>query len=112
MAQPIRFSVPAPDPRAVLRDRLDRAPEEHAQAILAAYELLQALHDRGILDVTTSALRASDALLEKVKSNMQEVRARGGELYVFTDLDSRFTASEGVEPARDARPRPGWILSE
>src|SRR6267143_4753837 len=66
MAQPIRFSVPAPDHRAVLRDRLDRAPEEHAQAILAAYELLQALHDRGILDVTTSALRASDELLEKV----------------------------------------------
>jgi len=66
MAQPIRFSVPAPDPRAVLRDRVDRAPEEHAQAILAAYELLQALHDRGILDVTTSALRASDELLEKV----------------------------------------------
>src|SRR5882762_4511149 len=66
MAQPIRFSVPAPDPRAVLRDRVDRAPEEHAQAILAAYDLLQALHDRGILDVTTSALRASDELLDQV----------------------------------------------
>src|SRR5882672_1712760 len=66
MAQPIRFSVPAPDHRAVLRERLDRAPEEHAQAVLAAYELLQVLHDRGILDVTTSALRASDELLEKV----------------------------------------------
>jgi len=49
-----------------LRERLDRAPEEHAQAVLAAYELLQVLHDRGILDVTTSALRASDELLEKV----------------------------------------------
>jgi glucosamine--fructose-6-phosphate aminotransferase (isomerizing) len=30
----------------------------------------------------------NDVLLEKVKSNMQEVRARGGELYVFADLDS------------------------
>src|SRR5882672_8951417 len=69
MAQPIRFSVPAPDHRAVLRERLDRAPEEHAQAVLAAYELLQVLHDRGILDVTTSALRASDELLEKVVDN-------------------------------------------
>jgi uncharacterized protein YjgD (DUF1641 family) len=66
MAQPIRFSVPPPDARAVLRERLDRAPEEHAEAILSAYDLLQALHDRGILDVTTSALRASDELLEKV----------------------------------------------
>src|SRR4030081_2785882 len=69
MAQPIRFTVPPPDPRAVLRERLERAPEEHAQAVLAAYELLQVLHDRGILDVTTSALRASDELLEKVVDN-------------------------------------------
>ncbi|HZZ92611.1 MAG TPA: glutamine--fructose-6-phosphate transaminase (isomerizing) [Usitatibacter sp.] len=45
----------------------------------------------------------NDALLEKVKSNMQEVRARGGELYVFTDLDSRFTESEGVHVIRTPR---------
>jgi uncharacterized protein YjgD (DUF1641 family) len=66
MAQPIRFSVPPPDPRVELRERLERAPEEHAEAVLAAYDLLQALHDRGILDVTTSALAASDELLDKV----------------------------------------------
>jgi uncharacterized protein YjgD (DUF1641 family) len=66
MAQPIRFDVPRPDPRVVLRERLERAPEEHAEAVLAAYDLLQALHDRGILDVTTSALAAGDELLEKV----------------------------------------------
>ncbi len=50
----------------------------------------------------------NDALLEKVKSNMQEVRARGGELYVFTDLDSRFTASEGVHVIRTPR-HAGWL---
>jgi uncharacterized protein YjgD (DUF1641 family) len=66
MAQPIRFDVPRPDSRAVLRDRLERAPEQHADAILAAYDLLQALHDRGILDITRTALAASDELLEKV----------------------------------------------
>ncbi|PBJ81703.1 glutamine--fructose-6-phosphate transaminase (isomerizing) [Lysobacteraceae bacterium NML93-0399] len=44
-----------------------------------------------------------DALLEKVKSNMQEVRARGGELFVFTDADSNFGASEGVHVIRTAR---------
>lgn len=66
MAQPIRFTVPPPDPHVVLRERLERAPEEHAEAVLAAYDLLQALHDRGILDVTRSALAASDELLEKV----------------------------------------------
>jgi uncharacterized protein YjgD (DUF1641 family) len=66
MAQPIRFTVPPPDPRVVLRERLERAPEEHAEAVLAAYDLLQTLHDRGILDVTRSTLAASDELLDKV----------------------------------------------
>ena len=51
----------------------------------------------------------NDALLEKVKSNMQEVAARGGELYVFTDLDSHFTEGEGVHVIRT--PRYSGILS-
>ncbi|PRC94748.1 glutamine--fructose-6-phosphate transaminase (isomerizing) [Solimicrobium silvestre] len=41
-----------------------------------------------------------DALLEKLKSNMQEVRARGGELYVFADADSNISSSEGVHVIR------------
>ena len=51
----------------------------------------------------------NDALLEKVKSNMQEVRARGGELYVFADLDSHFTEAEGVHVIRT--PRHAGLLS-
>jgi hypothetical protein len=35
----------------------------------------------------------NDALLEKLKSNMQEVRARGGELFVFADVDTRIEAA-------------------
>jgi glucosamine--fructose-6-phosphate aminotransferase (isomerizing) len=38
----------------------------------------------------------NDALLEKVKSNMQEVRARGGELFVMADEDAHIEACEGV----------------
>ncbi len=45
----------------------------------------------------------NDSLLEKVKSNIQEVRARGGEMYVFTDADSHFTESEGVHVIRTPR---------
>ena len=41
-----------------------------------------------------------DALLEKLKSNMQEVRARGGVLYVLADADSRIDSSEGVHVIR------------
>jgi len=42
----------------------------------------------------------NDALLEKLKSNMQEVRARGGQLYVFADVDSRITSGDGVHVIR------------
>ncbi|AUZ54141.1 glutamine--fructose-6-phosphate transaminase (isomerizing) [Stenotrophomonas acidaminiphila] len=51
----------------------------------------------------------NDSLLEKVKSNMQEVRARGGELFVFADQDSNFTASDGVHVIRT--PRHAGVLS-
>jgi glucosamine--fructose-6-phosphate aminotransferase (isomerizing) len=42
----------------------------------------------------------NDALLEKLKSNMQEVRARGGELYVFADAGTKIVNSEGVHVIR------------
>lgn len=50
------------------------------------------------MPVVTIAPR--DALLEKLKSNIQEVQARGGELYVFADADTRITASKGVHVIR------------
>ncbi len=42
----------------------------------------------------------NDTLIEKLKSNMQEVRARGGQLYVFADADSRIVPSEGIHVIR------------
>jgi len=65
-----------------------------------------ALVDR---DMPVVVIAPNDALLEKVKSNMQEVSARGGELFVFADLDSHFTASEGVHVIRT--PRNVGVLS-
>jgi glucosamine--fructose-6-phosphate aminotransferase (isomerizing) len=42
----------------------------------------------------------NDEMLEKLKSNMQEVRARGGELYVCADADTNIASSEGVNVIR------------
>ncbi len=42
----------------------------------------------------------NDALIEKLKSNMQEVRARGGQLYVFADADSHIASDAGVHVIR------------
>lgn len=45
----------------------------------------------------------NDSLLDKVKANMQEVSARGGELFVFTDLDTEFSADDTVHLIRTPR---------
>ncbi len=67
----------------------------HAEAY-AAGELKHgplALVDR---DMPVIAVAPADELLEKLKSNLQEVRARGGELYVFADAGSEIAESEGL----------------
>jgi glucosamine--fructose-6-phosphate aminotransferase (isomerizing) len=51
------------------------------------------------------AIAPNDALLEKLKSNLQEVRARGGELYVVADLDSSLTPGDGIHLIRVAEHR-------
>jgi glucosamine--fructose-6-phosphate aminotransferase (isomerizing) len=67
----------------------------HAEAY-AAGELKHgplALVDK---DMPVVAVAPSDTLIEKLKSNLQEVRARGGELYVFADQGTHFAAAEGL----------------
>jgi glucosamine--fructose-6-phosphate aminotransferase (isomerizing) len=51
-------------------------------------------------DMPVVTIAPNDQLLEKLKSNMQEVRARGGQLYVFADRDAPFSESEGVHLIR------------
>lgn len=60
-------------------------------------------------DMPVVVIAPNDKLLEKVKSNIQEVRARGGEMFVFTDQDSHFSDSEGVHVIRT--PRHVGVLS-
>jgi len=59
----------------------------------------------GPLALVTSAMPVvtvapNDSLLEKLKSNMQEVRARGGVLYVLADADTRIQSAEGIHVIR------------
>jgi len=64
MAEPIPFALPPNDPREVLFHRLENAPHEHAEALLAAYDVLQGLHDKGVLEVTKGVLGSGDKILE------------------------------------------------
>jgi len=60
-------------------------------------------------DMPVIAIAPNDALFEKLKSNLQEVRARGGELYVMTDGDSRLEESDGLHLIR--LPAGGGLVS-
>lgn len=64
MAKPIPFEVPARDPHLELEMRLKSASTEHAEALLAVYDILQGLHDRGVLELVRGGLGASDKIVE------------------------------------------------
>jgi len=64
MALPISLELPPRDPREELRKRLERAPVEHAEALLDSYELLQQLHEHGVFELLRGALAASGNLIE------------------------------------------------
>jgi glucosamine--fructose-6-phosphate aminotransferase (isomerizing) len=51
-------------------------------------------------DMPVISVAPNDLLLDKLKSNLREVQARGGELYVFADADSEITESDGVHILR------------
>jgi len=64
MAEPIDLKPAPRDPREALYNRLEKAPLEHVEALLAAYEVLQGLHDRGVLETLRGALGSSDKVLQ------------------------------------------------
>jgi uncharacterized protein YjgD (DUF1641 family) len=64
MAKPVPLRLPPRDPREELRSRLQSAPLEHADALLATYEVLQGLHDCGVLELLRGLLGSGDKALE------------------------------------------------
>jgi uncharacterized protein YjgD (DUF1641 family) len=62
MAQPIALHAPA-KPVPASPERLQNASAEHAEALLSAYELLQVLHDRGVLNLLRGLVGSGDTLI-------------------------------------------------
>jgi uncharacterized protein YjgD (DUF1641 family) len=54
------------DSREDLIRRVEQAPIEHAEAVLAAYDLLQRLHEKGLLDLFNGLLSAGDTVVDRV----------------------------------------------
>ncbi len=64
MAKPIPLELPPRDSHDELRSRLQSAPVEHAEALLAGYEVLQGLHDSGTLELLRGLLGSGDKVLQ------------------------------------------------
>jgi uncharacterized protein YjgD (DUF1641 family) len=64
MAKPIPLELPPRDSREELGSRVHRAPLEHAEALLAGYEVLQGLHDSGVLELLRGLLGSGDKVLQ------------------------------------------------
>jgi len=66
MAEPIRMYTPHADARDQLRRKLENAPVDHADALLAAYDLLQQAQDHRVLDTLRGAIGAGDGIIGKI----------------------------------------------
>jgi uncharacterized protein YjgD (DUF1641 family) len=66
MAKPISFQLPKRDPQEEFRSRLEKAPDQHAEALLASLDVLQALHDQGVLELLRGVLGGGNKILEIV----------------------------------------------
>lgn len=64
MARPIGLEVMPRDPREELRKKLEEAPEQHAEALLEVYELLQQLHNSGILRLLRGAVSSGGMIVD------------------------------------------------
>jgi uncharacterized protein YjgD (DUF1641 family) len=64
MAQPIAFTPKQADPHTELQRRLAAAPNEHAEALLVAYDLLEEAHRQGLLDALHGAVSAKDTITQ------------------------------------------------
>ncbi|MBS1798268.1 MAG: DUF1641 domain-containing protein [Acidobacteria bacterium] len=66
MAVPLNFKPVPADPHFELQRRLEAAPREHAEALLVAYDILQAAHDKGLLDTVHGIVSARDTIAGKL----------------------------------------------
>jgi uncharacterized protein YjgD (DUF1641 family) len=78
MAQQITVEIPRRDPRKELIARLERAPAEHAEALLSTYEVLQGLHDRQVLEMLRGVLGSEGKVLEVVVEALNSPEAVRG----------------------------------
>ncbi|HTD95285.1 MAG TPA: DUF1641 domain-containing protein [Edaphobacter sp.] len=123
MANPIAFKPITVDFKADFQRRLEMAPEEHAQALLAAYDVLEAAHDAGLLDLAHGLIASKDTIITKLSDyarlpeGIAAIRNLLTAAKILTELDpealdhiTRSLASAAREHKQEQKPPSLWQL--
>lgn len=124
MANPLKFRPPAVDPRTELNRRLDAAPEEHAEALLVAWDILQTAHDQGVLDAFHGLIAAKDTIFGTLAEYAKLPEGSAGirnfivltKIFATLDPETLTKVSENLiaanqEYQREQRPPSLWQLA-
>lgn len=105
MAQPILLTLPPRNPQHELDVRLESAPAKHAEAILAGYEVLQLMHDKGVLELLRGTLGGGEAVIQQavaVASDAATIRATRNALLlvkVLGEIELKANREEAKPPS-------------
>ncbi len=104
MARPLPFEPLYLDPQAHLRERLEQAPVEHAEAVLDSYKLLQDLRDAHVFEVLHGVLAKGDKIVELAVDAVKEPDAiRGLRNLIILSKDFRLHRSRAASRRRRRR---------
>ena len=125
MANPIAFHPRKVDPQVELQKRLAAAPAEHAEALLVAWDLLQAAHDQGLLDLAHGMVSAKDYIAGKGAEYAKLPEGVSGIRNLLTlsrvlmavdpdvvDCVARAVATAGHEHSREEKAPTLWQLAK
>ena len=93
MTKPIAFKPITVDFKADLQRRLEKAPDEHAAALLAAYDVLEAAYDQGLLDILHGMIASKDTIITTLSRFASEPEGVAGirnlltAVKILTELD-------------------------
>ena len=123
MAHPITFKPSPVDPQKELLKRIETAPRDHAEALLAAWDLLEALHQKGILDLAQGVIGGRDIIAGKLAEaanspdGINAVRnlLALGRIIAALDADMLYNVSRALDRnpprMRTAEEKPPSLLS-
>src|ERR1700678_1938072 len=123
MAKPLEFKPLTVNFKADLQRRLEKAPDEHAAALLAAYDVLEAAYDEGLLDILHGMIASKDTIITTLSRYAKQPEGVAGirnlltAAKILTELDpevlerlSKVVGNATKEHQQEKEPPSLWQL--